>query len=52
MKFYSSEKDLLTAYQKGEVEIINAVTPQELEKIKTSNNIKTLYICLEYSAYF
>ena len=44
MRFYSSEKDLLTAYQKGEVEIINAVTPQELEKIKTSNNIKTLYL--------
>lgn len=44
MKFYSSEKDLLTAYQKGEVEIINAVTPRELEKIKASNNVKTLYL--------
>ena len=44
MKFYSSEKDLLTAYQKSEVEIINAVTPKELEKIKTSNNVKTLYL--------
>ena len=42
MKFYPSEKDLLTAYQKGEVETINAVTPQELEKIKTSNSVKTL----------
>ena len=44
MKFYPSEKELLTAYQKGEIEIINAVTPQELEKIKTSNNIKSLYL--------
>lgn len=44
MKFYPSEKDLLTAYQKGEVETINAVTPQELEKIKTSNNVKSLYL--------
>jgi len=42
MKFYPSEKDLLTAYKKGEVETINAVTPQELEKIKTSNSVKTL----------
>ena len=29
---------------KGEVEAINAVTPHELEKIKTNNNIKTLYL--------
>lgn len=44
MKFYSSEKDLLTAYQKGEIETINAITPKELEKIKISNNVKSLYL--------
>lgn len=44
MKFYSSEKDLLTAYQKGEIEAVNAVTPQELEKTKTSNSVKSLYL--------
>lgn len=44
MKFYPSEKDLLTAYQKGEIEAVNAVTPQELEKTKTSNNVKSLYL--------
>ena len=42
MKFYPSEKDLLTAYQKGEIDMINAITPQELEKIKTSNSVKSL----------
>lgn len=44
MKFYPSEKYLLTAYQKGEVEAINAVNPKELEKIKTGNIIKSLYL--------
>lgn len=44
MKFYPSEKDLLTAYQKGEIEAVNAVTPQELEKTKTSNIVKSLYL--------
>ena len=52
MKFYPSEKDLLTAYQKGEVETINAVTPQELEKIKTSNDIKSLYLPRIFSLFF
>mgnify|MGYP001558244612 FL=1 len=44
LKFYPSEKELLAAYQKGEVENVNAITPQELEKIKTNNNIKSLYL--------
>ena len=52
MKFYPSEKDLLTAYQKGEVEAINAVTPQELEKIKTSNSIKSLYLPRIFGVFF
>ena len=52
MKFYPSEKDLLTAYQKGEVETINAVTPQELEKIKTLNDIKSLYLPRIFSLFF
>ena len=52
MKFYPSEKDLLTAYQKGEVETINAVTPQELEKTKTSNDIKSLYLPRIFSLFF
>ena len=52
MKFYPSEKDLLTAYQKGEVEAINAVTPQELEKIKTNNNVKSLYLSRIFSLFF
>src|SRR3989338_5612859 len=50
MKFYPSEKDILTAYQKGEVEAINAITPQELEKIKTSNSIKSLYLPRTFGA--
>lgn len=44
LKFYSSEKELLAAYQKGEVESVNAITPQELEKMKTSNSIQSLYL--------
>ncbi|MEK7142129.1 MAG: peptide ABC transporter substrate-binding protein [Patescibacteria group bacterium] len=44
MRFYSSEKEILDAYQKGEVEAINAINPQELAKIKTSNNIQALYL--------
>ena len=52
MKFYPSEKDILTAYQKGEVEAINAITPQELEKIKTSNSIKSLYLPRIFGVFF
>ena len=44
MQFYPSEKEILSAYQKGEVEAINAINPQELTKIKTSDNIQALYL--------
>lgn len=44
MRFYSSEKEILSAYQKGEVESINAINPQELEKIKVGNSIQALYL--------
>lgn len=44
MKFYSSEKEMLSAYQKGEIEAINAINPQELEKIKTNSNVQALYL--------
>lgn len=44
MKFYSSEKEILSAYQKGEIESINAINPQELEKIKTNSNVQALYL--------
>ncbi|MEK7069823.1 MAG: ABC transporter substrate-binding protein, partial [Patescibacteria group bacterium] len=44
MQFYPSEKEILDAYQKGEVEAINAINPQDLAKIKTSNNIQALYL--------
>lgn len=44
MKFYSSEKEMLSAYQNGEIESINAINPQELEKIKTNSNVQALYL--------
>ena len=44
IQFYPSEKEILDAYQKGEVEAINAINPQDLAKIKTSNNIQALYL--------
>lgn len=45
MKFYSSEKEIMSAYQKREIETINAINPQELEKIKTSDsNIQAPYL--------
>ena len=43
LRFYQSEESLVNAYQRGEIENINAITPQALEKIKKNNGIvKTL----------
>lgn len=45
LKFYPSESEIVAAYQKGDIESINALTPQSLEKIKKNNNsVKTLYL--------
>jgi peptide/nickel transport system substrate-binding protein len=37
IRFYPSEKDLLAAFQRGEIESISAVNPSFLEKIKNSS---------------
>lgn len=42
LRFYQSEEGLINAYQKGEIESVNAITPQVLEKIKNNGVIKTL----------
>ncbi|RJQ31006.1 peptide ABC transporter substrate-binding protein [Candidatus Parcubacteria bacterium] len=53
LKFYPSEKELLSAYQKGEVESMNAITPQVLEKIKTENSeIKSLNLPRVFGVFF
>ena len=44
IRFYSSEKEMVSSYQNGEIEAINAINPQELEKIKTNNNIQSPYL--------
>lgn len=39
LKFYPSEKELLEAYKKGDVDSISAISPQAAEKIKKSGDI-------------
>lgn len=43
LKFYSNEKDLLTAYEKGLIESVYAIQPEEAKKLQDSGReIKTV----------
>lgn len=53
LKFYSSEKDLFGAYQKGEITGAGAVTPKTLEKMSQKNqSVKTLYLPRTFGVFF
>ncbi|NUQ56943.1 MAG: peptide ABC transporter substrate-binding protein [Candidatus Paceibacter sp.] len=52
LKFYSSEKDIIAAYQKGEIESANALTPQALTKVQSGRNaIIPLYLSRIFGAF-
>jgi len=51
--FYSSEKDLLSAFQRGEIESVSAVNPSFLEKIKKNSVLlKTLSLPRVFGVFF
>lgn len=53
IKFYQSEKELLAAYQKGEIQSINAISPSVAENIKNKNaTIKTLSLPRIFAIFF
>lgn len=53
LKFYSSEKDLIAAYQKGEIASAGAVTPQMIDKImKKENIVKALNLSRNFGVFF
>jgi peptide/nickel transport system substrate-binding protein len=53
LRFYPSEKELLSAYQKGEVNSISAIAPQVVEKIKRNNsNLKTFSLPRVFGIFF
>jgi len=53
IRFYPSEKDLLAAFQRGEVESINAVSPFSLEKVKKSSVLlKTPFLPRIFGVFF
>lgn len=53
LRFYPSEKDLLSAYLKGSIDSISAITPQSAEKIKRgSSNLKTLSLPRVFGVFF
>jgi len=53
IRFYPSEKDLLAAFQRGEIESISAVNPSFLEKIKKSSILlKNLFLPRVFGVFF
>lgn len=53
LRFYPSEKELINAYLRGEIESINAVTPQNLEKIKKNGQtVKTISLPRAFGVFF
>lgn len=53
LRFYPSEKDLLSAYSKGNIDNISAIAPQSAEKIKrNSSNLKTLSLPRVFGVFF
>jgi peptide/nickel transport system substrate-binding protein len=53
LHFYQSAKEIISAFQKGEIEIISALNSSDLEKVKRSNVlIKTLYLPRVFGVFF
>lgn len=53
LHFYPSEKELLSSYQRGDVDCISAIAPQTAEKIKRSNsNLKTPSLPRVFAVFF
>ncbi len=53
LHFYPSEKELLSSYQRGDVDSISAITPQTAEKIKrSSSNLKTPSLPRVFAVFF
>lgn len=52
LKFYPSEKELLAAYQKKEIESASAITPAMLEKIETGDNARSLNLPRVFGVFF
>ncbi len=52
-RFYPSEKELLNAYQKGDIYSVSAITPESAEKIKKSGSIiKNLFLPRVFGVFF
>ncbi len=53
MNFYVSEKDLLSAYQKGDIDNISALSPSLVKDIKRGNkDLKTLFLPRIFAVFF
>ncbi len=53
LHFYPSGKELLSSYQRGDVDSISAITPQTAEKIKrSSSNLKTPSLPRVFAVFF
>jgi peptide/nickel transport system substrate-binding protein len=52
LKFYPSEKKILEAYQKGEVESVGGVSPQNIINLQKTGDIKTLLLPRVFAAFF
>ncbi len=53
LRFYPSEKELLSSYQRGDVDSISAIAPQTAEKIKRSgSNLKTPSLPRVFAVFF
>ncbi len=53
LRFYQSQKEMLDAYQKGNIENLNAIDPSILEKIKRSDtSVKTLHLPRVFGVFF
>lgn len=53
LRFYPSEKDMVNAYIKGNIEAVSAIAPQTAEKIKKGNtNLKTLSLPRVFGVFF
>jgi peptide/nickel transport system substrate-binding protein len=53
LHFYPSEKELLSSYQRGDIDSISAITPQTAEKIKrSSSNLKTPSLPRVFAVFF
>ena len=53
LHFYPSEKELLSSYQRGDIDSISAIAPQTAEKIKrSSSNLKTPSLPRVFAVFF